>query len=186
MKVELVGLEKDEWPWRDIGGWLHVGWGWWWGKQTRLRWPPLLWPEPVVDGGTIHWTGNRRKCSWGQAEIREDDEIIGSELNTLWYNFGSFWSWHSLFLYFPWKLETSMTFPRNHGAESPKIFVEIGRSGWRRDDTQWYNFGSLLQRLTKTIQPLILSPSTPGNGSFAGKPSCIIIMGFSISIMGDI
>lgn len=39
-------------------------------------------------------------------------------------------------------------------------------------------FGPLLQRCTETIKPLILSPSIPGNGSFAGKASCIIITGF--------
>lgn len=39
-------------------------------------------------------------------------------------------------------------------------------------------FGPLLQRLAKTIQPLILSPSITGGGSFAGKPSCIITIGF--------
>ena len=153
--------------------------------------------RPQVTPTFVTWANGRwwnhsltrredRKCSWGQTEVRVDDEIIGSELDRLWYIFGSFWSWHSLFLYFPWKLETSMTFPREPWCWKPRDLCKIGRSGWRRDDTQWYNFASLLQRFTKTIQPLILSPSTPGNGSFAGKPSCIIIIGFSISIMGDI
>lgn len=39
-------------------------------------------------------------------------------------------------------------------------------------------FGPLLQRLAQTIQPLILSPSITGGGSFAGKPSYIITIGF--------
>lgn len=56
--------------------------------------------------------------------------------------------------------------------------MEIGRCGGEGMTRSDIIFGPLLQIRTKTIKPLILSPGIPGNGSFAGKPSCIIITGF--------
>lgn len=81
---------------------------------------------------------------------------------------------------FPESSEPPQVFHKKHEArsEGSKISVQIGRHGREGMTLSDIIFGPLLQRLTKTIKPSILSPRTPGNRSVAGKPTCIVIIGF--------